>query len=538
MQANFDYIVVGGGSAGCVVAARLSEEPGVTVCLLEAGAPDNSAFVQCPSGVAVVVPYPVYNWAFQTKPNPGLNGRIGYQPRGKGMGGSSSINAMMYIRGDKSDYDRWAAQGNPGWSYAEVLPYFKKSENNETFGDSEYHGAGGPLNVAEVMEPSAFSHAYVEAAIQAGHARNRDFNGANLEGVGLTQVSQKDGERCSAAKAYITPNLGRPNLKVITRAHTTRILLEGKRAVGVEYRDAGGKAHRLHAAREVILAAGAFQSPQLLMLSGIGPKEELQKHGITVAHDLPGVGQNLQDHVDIVHSYEVGATRELIGLSLSGAWRILRGIFAWPRRRGPLTSNFAEGTGFIKTAPGEAVPDIQLVFVIAKLMNHGRDIVLGNGFSMHAYLLRPKSRGSVSLASGDPLAPPAIDTNFLAEQDDLDRLVRALKMVRTIARQPALKALWKCESKRSAHAQTDAEIAELIRNRADSVYHPIGTCKMGPASDAMAVVDHELRVKGISSLRVVDASIMPDLVSGNTNAPAIMIGEKAADMIKAARQQA
>jgi choline dehydrogenase-like flavoprotein len=525
----FDCVIVGGGSAGCVLASRLSEDPAVKVALLEAGPVDSSVLIHCPAGLALMAQTKIANWAYETVPQKGLNGRKGYQPRGKVLGGSSSINAMIYIRGQREDYDDWAAQGNAGWAWQDVLPYFKRSENNER-GASDLHGTGGPLNVKDLTSPNRFGPIFVEAGRQAGYRVNHDFNGESQEGVGMYQVTHKNGERWSAAKGYLTPHLNRPNLQVITGAQATRVLFEGKRAVGVEYRQ-GGQLKTVQAVGEVILSGGAFASPQLLMLSGVGAGAHLQERGITPLHDLPGVGQHLHDHMDAVQVYNAPQLTDLFGLSFTGMLNAIKGISEWrSARTGMMTTNFAEAGGFIKSSPDEARPDLQFHFVIGKLINHGRTPTWGHGYSCHVCVLRPKSRGSVTLASNDPMAAPLIDPAFMQDPDDVQRIIKGFKIMRGLMNQSALAGFAGKELPLSATSQTDEQIEQFIRSNGDTIYHPVGTCRMG--NGAMDVVDARLKVHGLQNLRVVDASIMPQLVSGNTNAPTIMIAEKASDMIR------
>lgn len=527
---NFDYVIVGGGSAGSVLASRLSQDGSRTVCLIEAGGAGTGSLIRMPFGTAVMMSRKINNWAFNTVPQAGLNGRVGYQPRGKCLGGSSAINAMVYTRGNRRDYDRWASLGCDGWAYDDVMPFFKKSECNAR-GENEFHGANGPLHVADAVSPRSITKDWIEAGIEAGLRPNNDFNGQDQAGIGLYQTTmfhdKRRGTRCSSAAAFIHPNLERPNLKVLTNCQATKICIENGRATGVELLRDNEKL-TVNANAEVILSAGALQTPQLLMLSGIGDEEHLKEHGIEVKHNSPQVGLNLHDHIDLSLNYEVNTT-DVLGFALIGSLRVAAQI---PRYMinggGILGSNIAEGGAFFSTTENQDWPNAQLHFGIAKVEDHGRKLSYGYGIAVHVCLLRPKSRGSVRLKNADPLSPPVIDPQFLAEQEDVDTFLAAVKKTRQImASEPIVSRIKKDIT--CGDADTDEKLLNVIRNSADTVYHPVGTCRMG--SDLDSVVDPSLRVRGIEGLRIADASIIPEINSSNTNAPSIMIGEKAADLI-------
>ncbi|GMN02292.1 GMC family oxidoreductase [Erythrobacter sp. MTPC3] len=523
---SFDYIVIGGGSGGSAVAGRLAVDGTRRVCLLEAGGRNDNVLIKTPGFMPFI--RNSSNYKYDTVPQPGLNGRIGYQPRGKGLGGSSAINAMVYIRGNKWDYDNWAAMGCDGWAYDDVLPYFRKAEANER-GADEYHGEGGPLFVSDQVDPNPVSHAFVEGAAALQLRTNDDFNGERQEGFGLYQVTQRSGERWSASRAYVEPIRDQGNFAVRTNTLVEKLEVEGGRVTGVRVRR-GNRSEMIYARRGVILSAGAFNSPQILMLSGIGPAAHLKDQGIAVLADRPEVGENLQDHIDYVSGWSTTSDVP-IGGTLKGTLKMAGAILQHRRSRtGAMTTCYAEAGGFWTVKDGAPAPDVQWHFVPAVLEDHGRENVKGYGFSLHACVLRPESRGNVQLGSGDAAAPPVIDPKFLSDDRDIEVLREGVRLSHRIADAPPLQAFGPSD-RHPVDLNDDDALDALIRTRADTVYHPVGTCRMG--SDKDAVVDTKLKVNGVDGLWIADASVMPKIVSGNTNAPSIMIGERCADFIKA-----
>ncbi|WIM13039.1 choline dehydrogenase [Enhydrobacter sp.] len=527
MSWPYDYIIIGAGSAGCTIANRLAEDYSLRILILEAGPQDTSFMLRMPAGFASLGENSPYNWRYETVPQKHCDNRRMYWPRGKTLGGSSSINAMLYVRGNGWDYDHWRQLGNAGWSYNDVLPFFKKAENNER-GADDFHGAGGPLNVADQADPTPLNEAFLKACEQAGHARVKDFNGASQEGVGYYQVTQKDKQRWSTASAYLRPAVERNknNVHVVSGALVERIILDQNKAMGVRY-SYKGQDEVARCSREIILAGGAVNSPQLLMLSGIGPAAHLEAVGIRPLFDIPGVGGNLQDHVDAA-ILQFCKTRD----TYDTANKLVSLYRYWKHKKGPGTSPIAESGGFLSTREGLSAPDIQLHFLPVLVVDHGRTKMKRNGYSLHVCTLRPESKGTIRLASKDPKQHPLIDANYLAERKDLDTLIEGVKIGREIFAQSGLDPYRADEFQPGASVKSDAEIEQWIRAKCETIYHPVGTCKMGPDNDPAAVVDHQCRVRGIEGLRVVDASVMPTLIGGNTNAPTIMIAERVASYMQ------
>jgi choline dehydrogenase len=526
-DAEFDYVIVGAGSAGCVLANRLSADGRHSVLLLEAGPSDKNIWIHIPIGYGKLFKDKSVNWMYQTEPEPGLGGRQVFQPRGKVLGGSSSINGLLYVRGQHEDYDRWRQLGNVGWGYDDVLPYFRKAEN-QIRGADQYHGVGGPLSVSDRRHHDPLSEAFVKAAVEAGIPYNPDFNGASQEGAGFFQTTTRRGRRASSAFSYLRPARGRANLRVETDALAQRVLFEGRRARAVEYRQ-NGVMRSARARREILVSSGAYNSPQLLQLSGVGPASLLKQHGIDVVLDAAGVGHDLQDHLQVRLVMRCAQKVTLNDVVANP----LRSVFAGAQyaafRKGPLTIAAGTSGAFFKTSPRLASPDIQIHFIPFSTDKMGEKLHAFSGFTASVCQLRPESRGALTIRSADPAVPPEIRINYLATETDRTAFIDGIRILRDILAKPALKPFVVDEVYPGSDKVSDEDILGYCRQTGSTVYHPTSTCRMG--NDPLAVVDQRLRVRGIEGLRVVDASVMPDLMSGNTNAPTIMIAEKASDMI-------
>ena len=527
---RYDYVIVGAGSAGCVLANRLSADPKRRVLLLEAGGKNDSLLVRMPAGVGQLIKAKgPSNWGFWTEPEPHLQDRRLWWPRGRGWGGSSAINGMVYIRGHARDYDQWRQMGLRGWSYAEVLPYFKRSEALDTGADA-FHGGDGPLNVSHAQAVHPIFAETIRAGAQAGYKTTDDFNGAQQEGFGPYQLTIHQGRRASAAAAYLAPVLSRPNLVCETGARTRRIVIENGRATGVEYATASREVRVAHAEAEVLLCAGAVQSPHILQLSGVGDPEELTTHGIGVVHALKGVGANLQDHLDVALTWE--CPKPITLYSMTKGWRrVAIGLDYMLRGKGVGRMNGLESGAFLKSRPDLDRPDLQVHVVMAIMLDHGKTVAGKDGFTVHVCQLRPESRGRVGLRSADPNDDPLIAANYLATAEDRRAIREGVKMARKVVAQDALAPYRGAEITPGDEVRSDAEIDAWVARTGETIYHPVGSCRMGMEGDALAVVDDQLRVQGIAGLRIVDASVMPTLIGGNTNAPTLMIAEKAADLI-------
>jgi choline dehydrogenase-like flavoprotein len=532
-QIEADFIVVGAGSAGCAVAARLSEDPATRVLLLEAGGEDRNRWIHIPLGFGKTFADPSVNWCYETEPDPGASNRRVFWPRGKVLGGSSSINGMVYIRGQAEDFDHWRQLGNTGWSFEDVLPYFRRSEH-QTRGADAFHGTGGPLCVSDVAK-HPICEAFVAATTELGFPRNDDFNGASQDGVGYHQTTTRNGKRCSTAVGYLRPAMQRANLRVITEALTEKIVFEGRRATGVTFLQ-NGRAITAHAAREVILCGGAVNSPQLLMLSGIGPQEELAGFGIPVVRHLPGVGKSLQDHYSAPIKLRCKLPITVNDVMLSNARKLKAGLEYYMLHRGPLSMISSPAALFARTRPELASPDVKISISPFSAERPQDGLHRFSGFTSIAYQLRPESRGEIKLKSPDPCDAPAVYPNYLATETDQRTIVAGLKLIRRILATSRMQALIDAEFQPGPAVESEEELLDYARRRGGTVYHPTSTCKMG--NDPLAVVDAELRVHAIAGLRVADASIMPTVVSGNTNAATIMIGEKVADMVRQSQELA